>query len=136
MGTYATDALAPNLLTGATINAAGTTNGTIVEVDWSQDTTFVLTTGTVTGTSPTLDIVIQGSESSTFGAGTIVTIARFGQVAATSSTSFYLTSFVNAKYIRAVVSVGGTSPVYTGSTLVPRAKHYLRSRLTSAAAVA
>ncbi len=135
MSTYATDATAPNLLAGATLNAAGTTNGSIVEVDWSRDTTFVLTTGTVTGTAPTLDITIQGSESSSFGAGTIVTIARFGQVAAASSTSFYLTSFVNSKYVRAVVAAGGTSPVYTGSTLVPQAKHYLRKRLNSAAVV-
>ncbi len=135
MGTYATDALAPNLLTGATLNAAGTTNGSIVEVDWSQDTTFVLATGTVSGTAPTIDITIQGSESPAFGAGTIVTIAKFGQVAATSNSSFYLTSFVNSKYIRAVVAAGGTSPVFTGSTLTPRAKHYLRTRLTSAAVV-
>ncbi|MBA3405408.1 MAG: hypothetical protein H0U13_12105 [Gemmatimonadaceae bacterium] len=135
MGTYVTDALAPNLLTGATINAAGTTNGTIVEVDWSQDTTFVFTTGTVTGTAPTMDITIQGSESPTFAAGTIVTIAKFGQVAGTSNSSFYLSSFVNSKFIRAVVTAGGTSPVFTGSTLVPRNKHYLRTRLTSAATV-
>ncbi len=135
MGTYATDALAPNLFTGATLNAAGTTNGTIVEVAWPQDCTYVLTTGTVTGTAPTMDITIQGSESSTFAAGTIVTIAKFGQVAATSSTSFFLSPFTNSRYIRAVVTVAGTSPVYTGSTLVPRAEHYLRTRLTSAAVV-
>ena len=130
-GPYVTDLNAPNLLAGSTLTAAGSTNGTIAELDWVHGTTFVLTTATATGTSPTLDITIQGSESSTFATG-VVTLGRFSQATAAGAV-LELTTFVDSKFVRAVVVPGGTTPSFAGSTLVPQLEHYNRTRLNSAA---
>jgi|CXWL01.1.fsa_nt_gi hypothetical protein len=130
-GTLAQDSLAPNLLAGATLNAAGTTNGTIVTLDRPGEVAFVLTFGTVSGTSPTADVTVQGSDSSTFASGVIT----YGQIE-TSGTQTGLVRQISArayhKYVRAIVTLGGTSPVYTGSTLVPRQPHDRRTRSVTA----
>jgi hypothetical protein len=134
-GTLVRDALAPNLLTGATLGAAGSTNGTEVQLDKPEDVTFVLDTGTVTGTNPTISVVIQGSDVSGFGSG-VVTFGTIGittgNAAAQSNVERQITTYVNKRYVRAVVTLGGTNPVYTGTTLTPRQKHDRRTATSTA----
>lgn len=131
-GTLVQDALAPNILVGATLNAAGTTNSTAVQVDRPGDVAFVLTLGTVTGTTPTSDITIQGSDDNTFATG----VVTYGQIETSggsqSSISRQISAYVSKQYVRAVVVLGGTSPSYAGSTLVPRQLHDRRTRSVTA----
>jgi hypothetical protein len=131
-GTLVQDSLAPNLLAGSTLNAAGTTNGTIVQLDRPGEVAFVLTLGTVTGTSPTLDVTIQGSDVANFGSGVIT----YGQIETSGGSQSNAVRQISARayhrFVRAVVVVGGTSPVYTGSTLVPRLPQDRRTRTVTA----
>lgn len=131
-GTLVQDNLAPNLLSGATLNAAGSTNGTAVQLDRPGEVSFVLTLGTVTGTSPTFDVVIQGCDSSGFGSNVIT----YGQIETSGGSQSNLSRQITARayhtYVRAVVTVGGTSPVYTGSTLYPRLPQDRRTRSVTA----
>jgi hypothetical protein len=131
-GTLVQDALAPNILAGATLNAAGTTNGTIVQLDRPGDITFVLQLAAVTGTTPTLDVVIQGSDVSNFGSGVIT----YGQIETSGGSQANITRQISAyvahQYVRAVVTLAGTSPVYTGASLTPRQLHDRRTRSVTA----
>lgn len=126
-GTYVSDATAPNLLSGATLNAAGTTNGTAQELSYPGGyARFHILTGTVTGTSPTLNVRIQGADDSGFSAG-VVTICRFRQVGDEDNADVFASGYVgNKRYFRAEVVIAGTSPVYTGSTCVAEAPHFKR----------
>jgi hypothetical protein len=136
MGTYLADANQTNLLTGATLNAAGTTNGTIVEVDWPQDVKLILTTSTVTGSSPTMSITLEGDETSDFSGTTTRKLGAFSSVGSESSATHELNVYCDSKYVRAVVLLGGTTPVYTGSTLKMQPKFYLHDKTNSAGALA
>lgn len=131
-GTLVQDALAPNLLAGATLNAAGSTNGTIVQMDRPGDVTFVLTLGTVSGTTPTGDFVIQGSDSSTFASG----VVTYGQIETSGGSQSNIVRQISAyaahQFVRAVVTLGGTTPSYVGATLVPRQLHDRRTRTVTA----
>jgi hypothetical protein len=133
-GTLVRDALAPNILAGATLNAAGSTNGTIVEVVHPREVAFILETGTVTGTTPTLTLTIQGSDSATFASGVVTygTIVLTGTTAAQSNTARQVQAYAALRYLRATVVLGGTTPVYTGSTLTPRMEHDRRTKATTA----
>lgn len=133
-GTLVQDANASNHLAGATLNAAGTTNSTAVQLDRPNDVAFVLTTSTVTGTSPTLSVVIQGSDDSTFATGVVTygTINLTGTAANQSNISRQILAYVSQRFVRAAVTLGGTSPVYTGSTLVARQPHDRRTRTVTA----
>ncbi|MEM9605899.1 MAG: hypothetical protein AAGA99_00665 [Actinomycetota bacterium] len=115
-GVQVNDATASNILTGATLNSAGTTQSTGVDLQWPRTVRFQLDTATVTGTSPTLDVTVQASSVSDFSSD-VVDLGSFSQVTA-SSTSRDLQVYVPRQYVRAAVTVGGTSPVFTGSTLV------------------
>lgn len=126
-GTYARDALAPNLFTGATLNAAGTTAGTIVDLSAEgTDVMFEIVTGTVTGTTPTLNVEIEASPSPTFASG-VVSLGKFDQIGDEDAVTRRFTTFVPLRYVRAQVVIAGTTPVYTGSTLTPRTKHDRRT---------
>lgn len=128
-GTNVSDASIPNLASGATLNAAGTTNGTIQELNSPGEVRVDLATSTVasTGNSATLSVEIQSSSSSTF-ASDITSHGRFaalsGTDAAQTSIHRYLNAFINKRYVRAVVVVGGTAPVYTGTTIKVQEEHY------------
>lgn len=123
MGTYVADALAPNLLTGATLNAATATDGVVWEALWPGHIRLELTTGTVTGTNPTLDIEVKGCEDSAF-SGTAVSYGKFAQHDTTDNVTAWLDLDIQSKYVKVTVTVGGTNPVFTGSTLYPRAEKY------------
>lgn len=131
-GSYATDALAPNLLTGATLNAAGTTNSTAVDLDRPGCVRFRLVTGTVTGTTPTLSVELQGCDSSNFSSTPVVSYGRFASVGDEDDETRYLSAEVHHQYLRAVVVAGGTSPSFAGSVLTVLPEHTLWSRPDSA----
>ncbi len=123
-GTVVRDALGLNLAAGATLNAAGTTNGTVAEINSPQEVSFELATGTVTstGNSATLNIEIQSADNSGFSVG-VVSHGRFaalsGTDAAQSNVVRLLRATVQKRYARATVILGGTAPVYTGTTIKP-----------------
>lgn len=119
-GSLVHDANSPNLLTGATLNAAGTTNSNIVQVDRPGDVSVVLVTSTVTGTTPTIAITVSSSDDPAFSTG-IVGHGTFGlatgNAAAQSNVEKKLMVYIHKRYVRLSVVAGGTSPVYTGSTV-------------------
>lgn len=125
-GPYVRDAEAPNLLEGVTLDSAGSDSGAIVDLSAEHtDVTFELVTDTVSGTTPTLDVEIECSPSSTFASG-VVSLGRFAQVGDEDNATKRLTVFVPHRYVRASVVAGGTSPDYDGTTLVAQLKHYRR----------
>lgn len=139
-GTLVHDALgtgaASNLLAGATLNAAGTTTSTVVEVNRPGECQARLTLGTVTGTTPTAQITVQSSDDITFASG-VVTHGIFGPLtgtgAAQSNTARLIQTSIYKRYVRLSVTLGGTSPVYTGSTLFLEQEHYFQTPATDTA---
>lgn len=105
--------------------AAYTNNGNGSAVDVSgfeqvgaREFIAFLTCGAASGTSPTLDVKIQESDSSTSGFADI-SGAAFTQL--TGAGSEHLRFVARKRYVRAVRTVGGTSPSFTFSvTLVGR----------------
>jgi hypothetical protein len=134
-GTLAQDAIAPNLAAGATLNSAGTTNGDIWESTFPHNVRFELDTATVTGTTPTLLVEIRGADNAAFNSG-VVSFGAFpvtsGTAASQSDIVRYFDTYVDKRYVRAVVTVGGTNPVYTGTTVTPRQPHDRRRRADTA----
>lgn len=113
-GTFVSDSLETDLLAGATLNSNGTTQSTIVDMEYPQTFSLFIDTGTCTGTSsPTLDVEVEASNSSTFASG-IVTIGQVPTI--TSSDDDVIRGgqlfYSNLRYIRAQVVVGGTDPVF------------------------
>lgn len=132
-GTLVSDANESNLLAGSTLNAAGTTNATAVQVDRPGDVAFVLETATVTGTNPVLTVVVQASDASDFAAGTVVTVATLQSTGAAEDNKMYsVCGEVYKKFVRAVVTAAGTSPVYTGTTLKIKQPHFQRTSSSTA----
>lgn len=91
--------------------ATSTANGSSVDMqDTGELVTCVLSVGTVSGTSPTLDVKLQDSpDDSTF---TDISGATMTQV--TASNKFEVKTFggrVN-RYVRAVATIAGTSPSF------------------------
>lgn len=131
-GSLVRDSLSPQLFAGATLNAAGSTNGTAVQVDKPGDVMVEIVTGTVTGTTPTLLVTIQGADDSGFTTN-VVNICEFpvtsGTGAAQSSKTKRQNTYIGKQFVRAAVTLGGTSPVYTGSTCKI---HIERDRVTPA----
>lgn len=126
-GTVVRDALETDLLDGLTLTGTGTVTGTAFEALWPEEVTFLAETGTVTGTSPTMEIVIQGCESEDFSSSDVVELGRI-QLGDDDDAERGFTTRVDAKYVRAVATKGGTSPVYTGTTVTVVQPHYHRVR--------
>lgn len=118
-GTYVRDANASNLLSGATLNSAGSTNATAVEVSKPGNVRVRLATSTVTGTNPTIEVELKGADDSGFTTN-VVSYGKFGittgNAAAQSNVTKFFEADVRKRYVRATVVLGGTSPVYTGAT--------------------
>lgn len=109
------------------VTATTTTTGTGVDIStYGDDALFILSVGTVSGTSPTLDVTIQSSSTS---GGTYTTEVTFGQV--TASTKFACGGLncegnnsggLARKFIRAVGTIAGTTPSFAFSvTMLIRA---------------
>lgn len=91
-----------------------TTNGTGVDTLGYTSAMVVLEVGAVSGTSPTLDVKVQESaDNSTF---TDVTGATFTQVTAANNSQVLRVDGLGTarkRYLRAVATIGGTSPSFT-----------------------
>ena len=72
---------------------------------------IVADVGTVTGTTPTLDITVEESDSSGSGYSAI-TGAAFTQITATGTGAVEIHTKTNKRYIRAVGTIGGTTPSF------------------------
>ena len=86
-------------------------NGTAFDVLWMPHTPVVFCLsvgGTISGTSPTLDIKIQGTNDNGSNWSDIVS---FTQVT-TSASKQYKRVLTPYKQIRGVIDVGGTTPSY------------------------
>lgn len=96
-------------------------NGTGVDVRNADDILFVLTNGTTSGTTPTLDVTVEDSaDNSSFAA---VSGYAFTQVtAAIAGGSAALTLQVPKRavrrYVRAVATIAGTTPSFACAVLV------------------
>lgn len=87
-------------------------NGTPLFRTWMPHTPVVAclsVNGTISGTSPTLDIKIQGTND---GGSNWTDIKSFPQVTGTSPVKKYIRFLAPYDQIRAVIDVGGTSPSY------------------------
>ena len=125
-GTLMRDALALDLLAGATLNAAGTTNSTGGKIAKPGPCRVMIETGTVTGTTPTLQLTVVGADDAAFTVGVTklaATPVTSGTGAAQTSLKWVLPVNIYKNYVRAIVVLGGTSPVYTGTTAFLRAEH-------------
>lgn len=138
-GTVVRDALAPNLLAGLDLDSTGSETGDSVDLSWPKDVAFVLETGTVTGTNPTIQVTIEGSDTSDFSASgnNKVSVVAFpvstGTNTAQSNKQYQVTTYVGKRYVRAVVTLGGTSPDYSNATLRAVLPHDRRVRATTSA---
>jgi hypothetical protein len=133
-GTYVKDNIEPVLL-NATVTASG--NDTAVEVDYPHDVRVVCAvTGAVSGTSPTLDIEVQGADDSAFTTNK-VSYGRFAQLTASdasSATVHYLQARVYKKYMRTVRTIGGSaSPTFTTVQVQVRSREWERVAKTDTA---
>ena len=96
------------LLDETTVTANKT--GTALDRLWMPHTPVVIAlavTGTISGTSPTLDVKVQGSDNGT----DWTDIKSFTQVTTSESRQF-IRILCPYKYIRGVATKGGTSPSY------------------------
>lgn len=86
-------------------------NGTALNRLWMSNQEVearLVVTGTISGTSPTLDVKIQGSNDN---GSNWTDIVSFTQVT-TAAASEYKRFLAPFKQLRAVADVGGTSPSY------------------------
>jgi hypothetical protein len=129
-GTVVRDADAPDLLSALDLADEGAAqNGTAWECLWPGLIQFVLDIASVTGTTPTMTILVQGSENSDFSTENVVQLGDFSVGDEADNTTFAFTTYVDSKYVRAVADVSGTTVVYT-ATLTPVLPHDRRVRGT------
>lgn len=102
-----------------------TGNGTGIDVQQMDGDLFlILDSAAGTGTTPTLDIKVQSSDTSG-GTYTDITGATFTQVTGTASQQAITISKDEARrWIRVVYTVGGTSPSFTFSVNAVGVKKY------------
>lgn len=87
-------------------------NGSAFDRFWMSHTPVVFcmsVTGTISGTSPTLDIKIQGTNDN---GSNWVDIVSFPQVTGTTPVKKFVRALCPYAQIRAVADTGGTSPSY------------------------
>jgi len=130
-GTLVKDALEPALETGLTLNSAtssSTTLGANTDLLRPQECRVKVATGTVTGTNPTFTLAIEASNDSTFSTGVVVVgrISLSGSAASQSNVVRWADISTQKRYVRANLTLGGTSPVYTGTTIRVREECHQR----------
>jgi hypothetical protein len=123
-GTLVRDAIAPELL-DATITTSNDGAHSAVEVAHPGEVAIFAVTGTCSDDSATLDLEVQGSDSSSFSSG-VVSYGRFAQIAGTEDGStFVLEADVRKRYLRVVSVATGTASFPVVVTV--RTKHDRRS---------
>jgi len=101
------------------------TNGSSVDTQGYNSAAVILEVGAVSGTSPTLDVKIQ--ESADASTWTDVSGATFTQVTAANNSQIMRIEGLGTsrkRYIRAVATVGGTSPSFTSAVEVLLGRAY------------
>lgn len=127
-GTVLRDSLAPDLLEDVDLEDEGAAqNGTAWEALWPGHVQFNLDIASVTGTTPTLTVDIQGCETSDFSTADVVTYGTISAGDEADGTVLAFDAHVDSKYVRAVADVDGTTVVYT-ATLKPVYPHDRRVR--------
>jgi hypothetical protein len=98
------------------VTATTTQTGSTVDTKGYNSALAVLEVGAVSGTSPTLDVKIQESDNPTTGY-TDVTGLTFTQVTAANNSQVLKIEGIGGtprkRYLRAVGTIGGTSPSFT-----------------------
>jgi hypothetical protein len=130
-GTYLHDAAAVNLLSGMTLDADGTINGTAAQVNWPGDVRAFLTIDDpAAADDATFQVSIQGCETSDFTTSDVRTLGSYptiGEAAGNTAVleqPFELALHVDSQYVRAVVvMLDGTNGDYAGSTLYLEPQH-------------
>ena len=114
--------------TGAAITATGNGSSRQFIGHLGVEHRIKLVVGTVSGTSPTLDISVEGSDDSAHASG-VVEYGRFGQLTSADNAggNRWLTIVPQHAYLRFRYVAGGTSPSFTLTGTVEEAKH-LRSK--------
>lgn len=137
-GTVVRDALETDLLADCTLDSAGSTNGTAYEVGWVGEAQVVVETGTIDSGSgdETLEIVVQGCETSDFTTDDVVDLGRVSLVDTDDDSEFGIHVYIDSKYVRVVATAGGTTPDFSGTTAKLVQPHYHRVRGTSPTAAA
>ena len=114
MGYHARDGEFVDTDDGVAIDAAtrtATGQGSAVEVKKASGC-FELVVSAASGTTPTLDVVVQTSKDGTgSGLGAWRTVATFTQ--ATAASSQRVSSTALDRFVRASATVGGTTPSFT-----------------------
>lgn len=110
----------PALATGYT--STGATNGTGIGTKGYRSMLAILSVGTVTGTSETLDVKLQESDA-VGGTYTDITGATFTQVTDTPSPAtdvqfLELDLLPRDAFIRGVFTIAGTSPVFPANLVL------------------
>ena len=99
--------------------ATATVNGTAIDLGpgYHSDSLAILTIGAVTGTTPTLDVTIKGSDTS---GGSYTTLTTFTQVTASTKIACgrVLRDTGLKRWIKAVATIGGTTPSFTFSVVI------------------
>lgn len=116
----------------AAASRSASANGTAVDVSlFDGHAICILDVANVSGTTPTADVKLQECDTSggTFtdlgAAGSLVPAAAFTQQ--TTGSSLQKLGFevqATKKYVRAVLTLGGTSPVYTCGCYILGTKKY------------
>ncbi len=102
---------------GANGSGAGVDVGQVAGFDGGL-VEFRMWVGTVTGTTPTLDLKIEESDNDS----AYSTVATFAQVAGTKTTKnqYQAVGVVRKRYLRYTATVSGTTPSFTGVTIYCR----------------
>lgn len=102
-----------------------TANGTGVDMlDYEGSALVILDSAAGGGTSPTLDVKLQESDTSG-GTYTDIAGAAFAQVTGTASQQKLVIDASKAKrFVRAVATIGGTSPTFTCAVAFVALKKY------------
>lgn len=103
-------------LVSATRTSSG--NGSAVDMqDCGPEVAAVLDVGTVTGTTPTLDVKLQESDTSG-GTYSDISGATFTQVTASNNQQTIQVANRTKRYVRAVATIAGTSPSFPCSVQI------------------
>lgn len=127
-GTLVRDALAPTL--ASLTNATADVTGSWMDVEFPHDVAVFWEGGAIAGTGVSVDIQIEAADDA---AGTnAVVLGKFATLDENDDNATKVLEVYGAKkYMRAVVTIAGTSPDVTGDVVV-REKHDRRSASRSA----
>ncbi|RMF54454.1 MAG: hypothetical protein D6746_14305 [Bacteroidetes bacterium] len=103
-GSLVRDANAPTLLDAYSLSG-GSTTGSAVKANWPQDVQVELVIASLAGTSPTVDVEVEVADDSAF-TQNVRSLCAFPQH--TANGTYGITTYVDAPYVRAKVTTGGT----------------------------